>query len=603
MMNMNPHGFMQQQHQHPQAQHQQGPSAQMGLLQNNPNPNQMLAGGPTNNVPNLTYPSLSMQHANLQNRQVLMQGQSTQGPLNRQVPPQQINNMGGHNPPLPGINFSNGIMNPPQQPIRRVASQPTGMNHAGAHMGGMPPGMGGMSLGLNQGQTLPQHMRPGLPQQHYSQMRPQQQPHAMSGHVSPDMSIPMNRPSQIPGNGGLPPHVNRATSAQPHLMSNLGLPSGLPQPQHPGGGMQGPIHQAPFNGPGMLAHHQSQPLPGTSPHTGTYSQNHSSANFGTNMSMGTIPPSQTPGNRSQPPGENPMLMGLPNQSIQSGLPQVPRIPPPNNSFPFASSSTSPRPPGDMSQNVGGGQMNGPVHGTGQHHITTPAQLMDRMHPPSDNSYSTFISQSQSQPNVPNRPPSQQRPVHPGMPFPSQQPQPPHHQSPRPADPMTQHMGQRPHSQQGQQRPSPPQQGPSRTPRVSQPQLPNPIAARIPIPPTGQNQQPPPQQPQPPQSQGQGAPGASAQAAHPTQIPPRQPPPGPPSQAAPPQNPPAAQSQQDGGHHLPQPQQPIVSAQQPVRYPLNVIGQGQGIVRLMQMSGDMTVEKRSVSTQSSLLVPF
>lgn len=610
MMNMNSHGFMQQQQHHPQGQPPQGQPTQMGLLQNNPSSNSMLAGGPPNNVSGMSYP-FQMQQANLQNRQHVLMQQAQSG-LNRQVPPQQMNGMGGHNPPLPGMGFANGIMNSQQQ-IRRVASQPPQMNHAGAHMGGMPQGMGGMGLGLNQGQTLPQHMRPGLPQQHYSQMRVQQQPqHTMQGHGSPEMSMSMSRPPQMAGNVGLPPHVNRATSAQSHMMSNLGQPSGLSQQQHPGG-MQGPIHQAPFNGSAMLAHHQSQQLPGASTHAGTHSQNHTPANFAPNMPMGNVPPSQTPANRSQPPGENPMLMGY-NQPMQPSLPHVPRIPQTSNPFPFAPSSTSPNPPGDMSQNVGGGQMNGPVHGPGpHHHITTPAQLVDRMvTQPSDTFSAPFnLPQSQSQPNVPTRPLSQQRVQHPGIPFPQQQI--PHHQSPRP-DPMIQHMTQRPQSQQGQQRPSPPQPGPSRTPRASQQQpLPN-APTRGPIPPPGHNHQGPPQQPQQPQSQGQGAPGASAPPAHAPQIAPRQQPPGPPSQGAPPQIAAPPQSQPNGAQHPPQPAHPTgpppqhpAPAARPQQPFVLLIGQGQAITRLLQMSGEMALEKRSVSAMSvsvgRVLTPF
>lgn len=591
MMNMNSHTYMQQQQHHPQGQPQQGQPTQMGLLQNNPNSNSILAGGPPNNMP---Y-QFQMQQANLHNRQqvLMQQAQNAQGGLNRQVPP-QMNSMGGHNPPLPGMGFTNGVMNPPPQQIRRVASQPIQMNHAGAHMGGMPQGMGGMGMGLNQGQMLPQHMRPGIPQQHYSQMRVAQQPqHAMQGHVSPEMSMSMSRQPQMPGNGGLPPHVNRATSGHSHMMSNLGQPSGLPQQQHPGG-MQGPIHQAPFNGT-MLAHHPSQQLQGTSPHAGTHSQNHTPANFGPNMPMSNVPPSQTPANRSQPPGE--MLAGFANQHMQPSLPHVPRIPQTGNNFPFAPPSTSPNPPGDMSQNVGGGQMNGSVHGPGpHHHITTPAQLVNRMSTqPSDTFSVPFnLPQSQSQPNIPTRPLSQQRVQHPGM-FP-QQPQLPHHQSPRP-DQMPQHMAQRPQSQQGQQRPSPPQSGPSRTPRVLQQQLPN---ARIPIQPTGQNHQGPPQQGQQPQIQGQGVPGAPAQPSHPQQTAQRQQQSGPPSQGGPPQIAVPTQSQLNGTQHLPQsahatgpPAPPIMRPQQSYAY---LIGQGQAITRILQMSGEMAFEKRSVSAK-------
>ncbi|KZT74462.1 hypothetical protein DAEQUDRAFT_807589 [Daedalea quercina L-15889] len=585
MLNMNPHSFMSQQQHHPQGQPSQG-QPQLGMLQNNPNPNSMLPGGQPNNS---GMYQLQMQHANsLQRQQVLMQAQA-QG-LNRPGP--QLNGMNTHNPALGGMGFNpNGMMGPQQQQIRRVAAQPNSMNQAGGHMGGMPHGIAGMSMGPNPGQSMAPHMRPPMPQQHLNAMRVQQPPQHMQGHISPDMSMAMSRQPQMPGNNGLPPHVNRATSAQPHMMNNLGQPSGLPQQQHPGG-MQGQMHQGGFSAPMGMPHHQPPQLPGASPHTGTHSQNHTPANFAPNMSMGGVPPSQAPANRSQPPGGTAMMMGYQNPSMQPSLPEVPRIPQPNtNSFPFMTSSTSPNPPGDMSQNVGGGQMNGPGPGPHNPHLTTPAQLVDRLNQPANDNFPPPFNLPQTQPNVPARPPSQQHPPHPGLPFPSQQSQLPR-QSPRPADPMNQHVAPRPQSQQGQQRQSPP--GPSRTPRGSQPPLPNQmIPPRIPMPPTGPNPPGPPHQPPHSQPQGQGAPGAPAQT-HPVQIAPRQQP-GPPSQpTAPPNVPGPAHSQPDGAQHPPQQQPqpagpPPQNAQPIVRPPfMYLLGSGQAIARLVCMSGDLAM---------------
>ncbi|KAH9843790.1 LIM-domain binding protein-domain-containing protein [Rhodofomes roseus] len=600
MLNMNTHNFMAQQQHHPQGQPPQGHPSQMGLLQNNPNPNAMLAGGQPNNAGNnpSTMYQLQIQQANQFGRQqvLMQQAQSSQNGLSR-AGPQQLNGHGGHNPPHPGMGFTNGMMGPQQQQqMRRVASQPT-LNQAGGHMGGMPQGMAGMGMGLNPGQNLAQHMRPPIPQSHLNNMRVQQPPqHPMQGHISPDMQMSMNRPPQIPGSNGLPPH--RTTSAQPHMMNNLGQPSGMPQQQHPGG-MQGPMHQSAFNS-AMLQHHQPPQLPGASPHPGAHSQNHTPANFGPNMPMGNGPPSQPPANRQQPPGDNGMLMGFPNPPMQPNLPQVPRIPQTVNPFPFGSSSTSPNPPGDMSQNVGGGQMNGPGPGPGQHpqHLPTPAQLVDRMNPSTNDNFPSQYNLQQSQANVPTRPPSQQHAPHPGFSLPPQQPPHPHHQSPRPADPMNQHMAQRPRSQQGQQRQSPPQPGSSRTPRVSQQPLPNNmIPPRIPMPPGGPNPPGPSQQPQPAQPPTQGAPGAPAPSAHPVQIAPRQQP-GPPGPSAPPPTASGpAQGQPDGPpHHPPQPPQsagpPPQAAPPQVSRPVWVLGAGQAISRLVSMSGDMAMNRPS-----------
>ncbi|EED79333.1 predicted protein [Postia placenta Mad-698-R] len=595
---LNNHFLPQQQQQqqlHPGPQQPQAQPGQPALLQNGPNPNAPMAllGAPQN-----TYSAqLNVMQANNGLRgQYVPPGASPQG-LNppRGPAPPLVN---GHNS-VQGMNgFPNGMI--PQQQIRRVASQPQGLNQSAGHIGGMPQSMGGMGgIGMNPAQNMPGHMRQvHQPQHSLNGMQRLQQPPqhpGMQTHMSPDMGMQINRQQHLPMtmNGGLPPHSSRTPSTQAPLMSGMNQPGSLTQ-QHSGGGMQPQMHQNPgFPSAMSMQHHNPQQQLGSSPHIGGHTQPHTAANMGANMPPSNMSPPQTD-----------MFVSFQNGQMQPNVPQVPRLPQQNAQFSFQHSPTPPMQAGDLAQNVGGAQMNGPRPSSRPGLMSTPAQVSQvfEFGPNNENLPAPFNMHSNQQ-SAPARPPSHNANVsHPPFSLPPQSHQQgmPPRQSPRVPDQMNSHMGQvqRPQSQQGPpQRQSPQQAGSSRTPRVGQQPLPG-MTQRISMVPPNQPG-PPQQQPQPPQPQ----PSQNAQ----QHIAPRQPPG--PAPLAPSmtngQGPTAAGHQPDGQQQNPPQQHQLQQhtlQQQPQAAPNRqmmppqmqfVVGLGQGTLRLLQFSGQLALETEAV----------
>ncbi|KAH9950147.1 LIM-domain binding protein-domain-containing protein [Amylocystis lapponica] len=552
--------------QQPQGQQSQPQPQHMALHQNNQNPNPPMAllgpGGQPNNAGPM-YP-LQLQQANQQHRAALLQSQSAQG-MNPQRPVGQPHLSAlGHNQ-MQGMPFQNGMM--PQQQLRRVSSQPQGLNQGVGHLPGVQQGMNGINgLSMNQQNGMAPQLRQAVQhtqqqqQQIAMRMQQQQQQHHQLQGMSPDMSMAMNRQPHMPVNGAMPPHA-RTSSAQAQLMASLPQQNGMPQ-SHPGGIQQPSMHQNAFNPMGLPHQHQQM---SSSPHAG--SQTHTPANLPANIPAANSVSPHAAVNRNRMTPDNTMFMNF--QNPQNIAHSVSRMQPNNPQFPFVPSSTPPNQIGDMSQSGSGTRM-------------TPAQVFEHMTQGGD-SYSAQFNMSQSQQNQPPRPPSHNGP-HAG--FPMQSTQQHHHQSPHQQDHMIPHMSQvqRPQSQpHGQQRQSPPQQpGASRTPRVSQPPLP--MNAGMPpgrIPPMSAPHLSAPQQP-PPNAQG-----------HPLQIAPRQQQAGPSAAASTSTAGSAPANHQDGAP--PSQHQPALPPPPPRAAPMAnanfLVGLGQGISRLMTFSMELANETK------------
>ncbi|OSD01741.1 hypothetical protein PYCCODRAFT_1468324 [Trametes coccinea BRFM310] len=627
---------------------QQSPAHNMGPFQNNQGSNPAALGlmGPQPGASNPAYP-LNMPPQQ-QRRPGMFMGTPHANPsgLNPAAPggagpshmaglaPGQLQNMSA----FPG----GGMMG--QQTIRRVQSQP--MNQSGAHMAGMQPGMmpAGMTLNgpPNMG-ALRAPMSAAQQQQMQLQMRQQQaQQPVQGGAMSPEMGIPMNRPTHahMQGAGAMAPHA-RTPSGQAQLM-----PPGMQQ--H---GMQQQMPHNTFGNPMSLPHqhqHQQSQL-GAPQHVGGAGQQQ--PNMAGTMGGNQLP-LQAAANRPQMGPDNNMFMSFQNQ-LQNQQPiqppvahGVPRPPMHNPQFNvgFAASSTPPNQGGEMAQR--GNPPMAPSGPTTQG-VMTPAQVLDKMSAGGAENFPTgTYGMGQPPVNAPPRPPSQHGPV-PHNAFPMPQSQPPHpapppQQSPRQADRMAGQMApphaglmQRPQSQpQAQHRQSPIPPGPSRTPRVSHPPLPMNAGGsmmppgRIPSgsgPGPGQSPQGPShQQVQPPSS---APPAANHHPNQPMQIAPRPPsanaaapnarsaPPAPP-QSAPSgqQGPPAennAPPQQHGQPGQGEQQAPAPTSapapgaapapppgmQQPRNPSVYPVGFGQATNRILQFSGSLGVDHKDRLKQS------
>ncbi|KDQ65091.1 hypothetical protein JAAARDRAFT_247815 [Jaapia argillacea MUCL 33604] len=548
----------------------------MALLQNNPNSNPPLSlfPGAQSNLPGhnpAQLQSLQMQQANSAHRKqtnaLLQQAQIAQGIVSNQGGLSLGSQMNGSLHSQFALGFPGGMMPQQQQgqnaQIRRVVSQPAAMNQTTSNLGAMPTAggpIGGMGMG---GPQMTTHLRQ---QQHQMGLRMQAQPpqQPMSGQMSPEvMALRQSHPQ---GNVGMAPNVARTSSAQ-QLMGNLAQPPSITQ-GHPGGMPQG-LPNSFQNSMTMPHQHQQNPI-AASPRPGSRHQPHTPGS----MPMTNPVPSQGSRARST---ENSMIMNFSNPSFPQNITPNPRMPTGNSTFTYPSPTASQ----EMGQPMSGGLMNpgGPSNQANFALTTTPAQQFEQMHQRNGENFTSHFNVPM-QANAPPRPPSQAQ--HPSLPL-SQQPHhhSPHHQS----DQVNGHVPQ-PQRPQSQPQPGPlPSQQPShpRTPRVSQTQLPNAGLAQAgrlqtgppqhPAPPPPQQQQPPSQPQLPPQPSLLGQPlqrppGANAVA--PSALPVT----GAPSN---PSQPGASQSQ--------------AAVQRPPALTQHPVGSGQGLIRLLQFSGILSVESK------------
>lgn len=591
MLNLGGQSFMQQPQQQQQQQHQsmqQGMPPQLHMPgAGGPNPSMSMSrAGQPGPMGNSTDPAfqLQIQQANQRMRRDMNPTQTPQGLPSAGVGPNHVNGM-GHNT-LQGLGIPNGPMTPSNQ-LRRVPSQ-TQQLVSGPHLGQLQQGMGGMNgMGTMTGMGMPpqgQHMRQAVqaqqirfhqPQQPQQQQQQQQQ---MQGqHMPLELSMTMPRQTHIPGNPALPPHAPRTVSAQ-SMMNGMGQPNGIPQSHS--GGMQNSMHHGAFQ-PGIPLSHQ-QPQISSSPLGGSHSQSHTPATMSASIpATGPMPPQgvnrthlTTPDNAMFPFPGNPMQSSMPHNSVRvANGPQ---------SFSFMPSPSPSTSLGDLSQGTSGGPMTASVSRVNTGMMITPAQMAEHMNQSRENDAFSFNS-SQTQVNAPPRPPSHNAP-HTNFPMPPQHPQ-MQHQSPRQSDQLNGHLGQaqRPQSQQGHQRQSPQQQSQPRTPHASSGPLPMSAGmhpGRIPMPgPPGM-----PPQVRPPSSAG--PPTGMQLSMRQSQGPAPAPPSTTATSAAPsesqPTAPPAAPTTNTSGRVV-----------YNLQYP--VLGFGQGIQRLLQLSGILGSEAKEVST--------
>ncbi|TFK56243.1 hypothetical protein OE88DRAFT_1652902 [Heliocybe sulcata] len=472
VMNMNAQHFMQQQQAHGQQPLQQPP---MGLLQNNQQPMGMLAGAQPNVGPSQANPNyqLQMQQQALRKQPMMMQhgqGLPHQGgmaPGMNGMVSSQMQNMG----------FPNAMMQQPQvptAPIRRVISQPQGLNQGVAHMTPMHTGQQGpVGMGMNPQANLAhmrQHSQPG---QQMGMRMPGQPQQPMSGPMNPEMAMRGHMSTSMS------PGVARAPSAGAPLIPNGMQSQAMGQPH--AAGLQQSLQNSFANPPPMNNLPHSQPIASSPPRPPSHQQNPMPGVMGGNMSVASQSvnrgPRVTPG--PGPGGPDQMFMGMQNQGFPPNMQHnVPRIPQNNPQFPFAPSSTPQPPNQDLSQPMASGLAPPGPPGRPSFH-PTPAQQYEQMQ--GTDAFSPHMNMGP--PNTPARPPSQQQHM------PQQHPQvpPQHHspnrQSPHQPDPTNARISQplRPQSQP-QQVHHPTQPPVQRTPRMSQPPLPG-------------NPAPAPQQPQ------------------------------------------------------------------------------------------------------------
>ncbi|KAJ8502075.1 hypothetical protein ONZ51_g198 [Trametes cubensis] len=618
---------------------QQASAHNMGPFQNNQATNPAALGliGGQPGVSNPAY-ALSMQQGQPVRRQPMFMGGPHANPsgLNPNagagagpshlpgLAPGQIPNMAG---------FSAGMMAPSQQ-LRRVPSQP--LNQTGAHMPGMQPGMmGGGGMGLNGPPTMnglrgpvnsmqQQQMQLQMRQQQQQQQQQQaaQQP-VQGGAMSPEMGLPMNRPTHMQGAGPMQQQHVRTASGQAQLMPGSMAQHGMAQQMGPnafGNPMSLPPHQQ---------HHQQSQL-GTSSHVGGSGQPHP------NMPGGMGGNQLTAANRAQMPADSSIYMNFSNQlqnqqAIQPPISHgVPR--PPigtagtqfNVDMNFGASPTPPNPGSDMQQR---GNPSMVSSGPTQQSLMTPAQALNKMSAGTENFPAGAYGMGQPPITAPQRPPSQHSP-HNAFPMPQSQPPHPPQQSPRQADRLAGQMHpppgmmQRPQSQpQVAHRQSPIPPGPSRTPRVSHTPLPMNSGGMMPpgrgpsapagavsspqgpahqqthppasAPPTSQPMQ---IAPRPPSAAAAAAAAAAANRTGP--APPAQPAPtgqqapaaesgGPPPPGAPPPGPASAPATASA------PAQPLAPPR-PTLYP---VGFGQAMCRILQLSGSLAVDHKDRLKQS------
>lgn len=425
------------------------------------------------------------------------------------------------------VNFGGNMIPPGSNTVRRVISQPH--INPSAHM---PQG------------ASPMVMNPR--QQHQTQLQRQQQQMAMS----PDMSMMMRQG----GPPGMPHNLTRAPPAQAQqVMNSLTHPPSMNQVSHPAGMQQSHLQSAFSNG--MPLQHQ----PPSSPRPNSLPPNHAAS-----MSISTPGPSHTPVNRTRmtPDNANQMQMAMNFQASQGSNSQ--RIPQAPGQYPFDSSSTPPLPL-DISQPIPSGMMNTQGNTPNRSFHPTPAQQFEQMKDMSDPYGNHF---TMPPPSVPSRPPSHNNP-HPLQQQQQPSQQSPHRQSPLQPDQMSMHP-QRPQSQPQSQPPGRPPSQTGLTHRSSHSALSNQgltATGRLPLAQQGGSQLG-----HPPQGSGSSQhlpiaprppPPPSAVPIPSTTIPTSQPP----TDAPPATNPPRSEAA------------PLPLA----------LGNGQGLIRLLQFSGNLSSE--------------
>ncbi|KAF5372051.1 hypothetical protein D9615_008059 [Tricholomella constricta] len=444
--------------------------------------------------------------------------------------------------------------------VRRVSSQPH-MGQGPGPMAGMSPGVVNNNLGMGMSPQGSMSQMRQIPQgMHQLRMQSQAQAH-MQNQMSPDMPMPMNRQG---GNPGMP---GRTGSAQAQLMNSLSQPPSMQHPIVP--------HQNQFQSVQIPSQHPPQvpsPRPGSHPQTHTPS-----------MNMSTPGPSNTPVNRPQMNPDDPAMsfMNYPNAQFAQTQ-HTPRMAPTGNGqfAPFVPSSTPPNPMADMSQPMSGGL--GTPGGTASRagFQLTPAQQFEQMNNSPDNFSPHFNMPPPS--HVPPRPPSQHNP-HPPLP---QQQQLTHQHSPHPSD---SHMNPHPHPLRPQSQPQAviprpsSQQAQAHTPRSAHPQLPS----GPPPPPTARMGGIPHHGPQPAPPMQMAGPGPGPQ--H-LSIAPRPPPPQASAGPVPAGVPPPSQAPSDT------PPSAAAPIPRPANGPTLQVGQGQGLIRLLQFSGVLAAENKSQKLQ-------
>ncbi|KAG6329116.1 hypothetical protein ID866_9973 [Astraeus odoratus] len=540
-MNSNPHFLPTQQ----QPRQQQQPPGHMGLMPNATNPSMSMLGGGAQNNPNplpMSTPRYPMPQQN-----ALQQGQSPQ--INPSAAAAGAAHMSalGHNA-LQGVPFAPAMMPqaPNGVPVRRTQSHPQGLNQSVSHVPSMIAPQQGVN-GMNMNMAMnPQASLSGQLRQPGQQGMMARIPGSMPGSMSPDIIGRQQNPPGVPQNSLRP-------GGQPQLMNSLAQPSGLQQ-----AGLQQSISQNAFQQPVSHPHHA--PSLTSSPRPGVHPQQHAASN----MMMNNPGSSQGSGPRPMSHGEN-AFVGLPNSQFPPNMvPGSARIPNANPSFPFAPS---------VAQNEGleiqpsmgdslGGSTNPQMRSGFQ---PTPAQQFEQLQQ-TENFGAPFNLQSQGN-GPPTRSPSHPGGVH-GNSMPPRSMQPPTQHAPHQSDPITGHVQQQPQRPQSQPqgppgRP-PSQAGPSHTPRSSQSQLPpsslHPTARMA-------------SQTQPQASPLQQRQSPSVQ---------------PPIAPRPPQGPSANPSSVNAA-----PSEPGTSQPRPTVIPRNVVappvGIGQGTIRLLQFSGQLSNE--------------
>ncbi|KAI6099147.1 LIM-domain binding protein-domain-containing protein [Pisolithus sp. B1] len=536
-----PHFLPQQQ----QPRQQQQPPNHMNLMAHANNPPMSLLGGGAQTNPN-SLP-MSSQRYQIPQQNTLQQGQNPQ--INPSAAPPGSAHMSAlgslSGMPIQSHIPANGIQ------VRRTQSHPQGLNQSVGHVPTMIPSqqaINNMNMAMNpQGSLSGQLRQPGQPP-----MMPRLQG-PIPGSMSPDILGRQPNPSGVP-QGSLRP------GSQTQLMNSLAQPSNLQQ------AVQQSNAQNAFQQSVHHPHHSSSLT--SSPRPGMHPQQHPSAN----MMMSAHGPSQASG-RPMGHGENAFVGPSNPQLPASMMPGSTRIPNNSTTFPFG----PPVPQNDsmeMSQSIGDGLAN----------AANPPQIRPGFQPASTQQFEqqadTFSSHFniQSQGNAPpTRPPSHPSSVH-GNSIPRSM-QPPSQHSPRQSDPMTGHIQQQPQRPQSQPqgppgRP-PSQTGPSHTPRTSQSQLPPSALVPTRMPSQTQPQASPLQQRQSPSVQPPIAP---------------RPPQGPSTNAVP-MNPTAS----DPGASQPQ---PTVMPRPHVMAP--PLGFGQGCIRLLQFSGQLSSEGPDSSRQKHTL---
>ncbi|KIK21899.1 hypothetical protein PISMIDRAFT_680860 [Pisolithus microcarpus 441] len=530
-----------------QPRQQQQPPNHMNLMAHASNPPMSLLGGGAQTNPN-SLP-MSTQRYQIPQQNALQQGQNPQ--INPSAAPPgsaHMSTLGS----LPGMPIQphlppNGIQ------VRRSQSHPQGLNQSVGHVPTMIPSqqaINSMNMVMNPQGSLPGQLRqPGQPP-----MMPRLAG-TITGSMSPDVLGRQSNPSGVP-QGSLRP------GSQTQLMNSLPQPSGLQQ------AVQQSMAQNAFQQSVQHPHHSSSLT--SSPRPGMHPQQHPSAN----MMMSAHGPSQTSG-RPMGHGEN-AFVGPSNPQFPANMPGSTRIPNNSTTFPFG----PPVPQNDameMSQSIGDGlanATNAPQMRPGFQ--PAPTQQFEQLQQ-TDNFGSHFNIQSQGS-APPTRPPSHPSSVH-GNSIPRSM-QPPSQHSPRQSDPTTGHVQQQPQRPQSQPqgppgRP-PSQTGPSHTPRSSQSQLPPSVLVPSRMPSQTQTQASPLQQRQSPSVQPPIAP---------------RPPQGPSTNAVP-----MNSAASDPGASQPQPTvmpRPQVSMAPP-------LGFGQGCIRLLQFSGQLSSEGPEITRKKHRL---